>query len=134
MKDIIKRILREEYSDDEMYDSKGSYLSKEERIAIIEKRKEYILKVIPKMIKFFEKKYSGYLEKIEVDQKKVFLGSEQHMIVEPQMNFYFSELPDSEDFTRATIYNMLKDFFNIKLNQYGTPFNFQIFKKTWTKI
>ena len=69
MKDLIKKILRENVhiSDDAPDWVKEFHtLPREGRIAQIEKNRKHILKLLPKIVTFFEAKLGDDLEKIEI--------------------------------------------------------------------
>ena len=114
-------------------------LPREERIAEIEKKKKYIEKITPKIIKFFEVKYGNSLDRIDVGEHKTYYGSEGHSMNEVQYKFYFNKINNDnnsniQEIHARQIIKYLKDYFNIDLEFYGVPLSLKFFVKTWTEF
>lgn len=125
--------LREATNSAPEWFKKWSALSKDERISSIEKRKEDILKKIPKMIKFFEEVYGDKLNHIEVTAKKTMLGNEMYSIEVPKLIFYFDKIEGPINIVKE-ISDYVVNFFNIEHEFYGVPFEFEVMKKTWVRV
>lgn len=128
MKDLIRKILRESRQipdDAPEWVKRFNKLPREERIEDIEQRKIKIGKILPSIIEFFEDKFGGELEKIEVGKKRVTYGNESHSTEKLVINFYFSQT-----FPRAKYYNEvvrdLTNFFNVDITYYGMPLDIEI--------
>lgn len=121
MKSLIKKVLLE-------YDEKKS---KEERIQDIINKKEYIIKIIHLIIKFFELEYGENLESIRTREKPVTLGYEMFTIDVIEMNFYFNDPPNN---VYHNVVRDLKNHFDIDVEKYGTPLRVQLFRKKWEQI
>ena len=68
MRDIIRRVLMESISHKPDWVDKFNNFSRDERIEFIEKYKQQVQKLLPKIIAYFEAKYLGEgLRYIEVD-------------------------------------------------------------------
>jgi hypothetical protein len=67
MKELIRRVLRENLTPpSDRVDKKYAFKTKEQKIEEIEKNREYIKKILPKMIKFFELKFGDSLVDVSV--------------------------------------------------------------------
>jgi hypothetical protein len=126
MKKIIRKILRE------FDDSTEDELTK---LIKIEDKKEYIEKLLPVIIKFFEGSFKDNLFEIEVVNKKIHYASVGSSMDTYLLNFKFNQIPEENKFNiRRTIINKLDSIFNINIMEYGVPLDIEIYVKTWKKI
>ena len=98
MKDLIKQILRENVhiSDDAPDWVKEFHtLSREGRIAQIETNRKNILRLLPKIVNFFESKLGDDLEKIEItndeEVRRRTYGNENYSTNAILIEFFFSQ-------------------------------------------
>ncbi len=110
-------------------------LPREERIVEIEKKKEYIEKITPKIVKFFEVKYGNSLDRIDVGETRTYYGSESHSMNQVEYKFYFNNIDDKtfgyQIILKKQVKKDLSDFFNIDVEYYGVPLVLEFFVKTW---
>ena len=126
MKKIIRKILRE--FDDSTEDELTNLIT-------IENKKEYIEKLLPVIIKFFEGSLKDNLFEIEVVNKKIHYASVGSSMDTYLLNFKFNQIPEENKFNiRRTIINKLDSIFNINIMEYGVPLDIEIYVKTWKKI
>ena len=140
MRNIIKKILKE-MRDAPDWVEKFHNLPTEERIEFIEKKKKYIEKYIPRIIEFFERKYGDYIDRVEVEEKGVYYGSENYSSKEVLLKFYFNDVDDNVAETnhdlQIKVRKDIKNFFNIDLEYYGVPLDLEFYIKTskgWKKM
>jgi hypothetical protein len=131
MKDLIKKILKESLLDVPNWFREWESLPRDERVEVIEQRKEQYIKLIPKIISLFEKIYGDDLDHISVVDKKVHYSSETYSTTIPNMLFYFNK---KQPEAKKQIREYLKSFFNIEYEFYGIPLDFEVFVKEWRKI
>jgi hypothetical protein len=131
MKDLIKKILKESLLDVPNWFREWESLPRDERVEVIEQRKEQYIKLIPKIISLFEKIYGDDLDHISVVDKKVYYSSETYSTTIPNMLFYFNK---KQPEVKKQIREYLKSFFNIEYEFYGIPLDFEVFVKEWRKI
>ncbi len=141
MKDLIKQILRENVhiSDDAPdWVKKFHTLSREERIAQIETNRKNILRLLPKIVNFFESKLGDDLEKIEItndeEVRRRTYGNENYSTNAILIEFFFSQKTKTPALLRREIIKDLRSFFNIDNSYYGTPLDLEFYKATWQKI
>ena len=143
MRNIIKKILKEMKFEPNTPDwvAKFNSLPTEERIEFIEKKKKYIEKYIPRIVKFFEGKYGNYIDRIKVEEKGVHYGHENYSTKQILLNFYFNDIDDNVAETnhdlRLDVIRDIKNFFNIDLEFYGVPLDLEFYIKTpkgWKKM
>jgi len=103
----------------------------EDRIQEIRRRKQYVEKFIPKILKYFKIKFKNELSKIDVEPVFVKYGQEDLVIDIPRLEFYFNEslMNRAQD-----IKNDLKDVFDIDLNKYGYPLGLRVYEQTWKRV
>ena len=140
MRNIIRKILKE-MRDAPDWVEKFHNLPTEERIEFIEKKKKYIEKYIPRIIEFFERKYGDYIDRVEVEEKGVYYGSENYSSKEVLLKFYFNDVDDNVAETnhdlQIKVRKDIKNFFNIDLEYYGVPLDLEFYIKTskgWKKM
>jgi hypothetical protein len=141
MKDLIKKILRENMhiSDDAPDWVKEFHtLPREGRIAQIEKNRKHILKLLPKIVNFFESKLGDNLEKIEItndeEVRRRHYGNENYSTNAILLQFFFHNRTPNVTTLKKEIINDLRSFFNIDISYYGTPLDLDFFKSTWEKF
>jgi hypothetical protein len=117
------RILSEQDNFDEM--------SLEDRVQEIRRRKEYVQKILPKILKYFKIKYKDELLKIDVESVFVKFGEENLVLDIPRLEFYFNQslINRAQD-----IKNDLKDVFDIDLIRYGYPLGLRVYEQTWKRV
>jgi len=136
MRNIIKKILKEMIimePNTPDWVEKFHNLPTEERIEFIEKKKKYIEKLIPKIVVFFELKYSDYIDRIEIGKKSVYYGSENYSTKEVLLKFYFNDNITKTMRVlslRLDVIEDLQKFFNIDLGYYGVPLDLEFYIKT----
>jgi phage pi2 protein 07 len=103
----------------------------EDRIQEIRRRKEYVEKLLPKILKYFKIKYKDELLKIDVESTFVKFGEENLLLDIPRLEFYFNQslINRAQD-----IKNDLKDVFDIDLNRYGYPLGIRVYEQTWKRV
>ena len=141
MKDLIKKILRENVhiSDDAPDWVKEFHtLPREGRIAMIETNRKHILKLLPKIVNFFESKLGDNLEKIEItndeEVRRRHYGNENYSTNAILIEFFFIQKTKTPALLKREIIKDLRSFFNIDNSYYGTPLDLEFYKATWQKI
>jgi hypothetical protein len=141
VRDVIRKILRENVhiSDDAPDWVKVFHtLPREGRIAQIEKNRKHILKLLPKIVNFFESKLGDNLEKIEItndeEVRRRHYGNENYSTNAILLQFFFHNRTPNVTTLKKEIINDLRSFFNIDISYYGTPLDLDFFKSTWEKF
>lgn len=141
MRELIRKILREgvHISDDAPDWVKVFHtLSREERINQIEKNRKNILRLLPKIVNFFESKLGDDLEKIEItndeEVRRRTYGNEMYSTHAVLIQFFFTHEAKTPARLKKEIINDLRSYFNIDISYYGTPLDLDFFKATWEKI
>jgi hypothetical protein len=141
MKDLIKKILREgmQISDDAPdWVREFHTLPREGRIAIIQKNKRQIEKLLPRIIEFFEYKFGDNLVQIKVtneeDTKRRYYGSESYTTNAVLLQFFFHNRTPSVTTLKKEVMNDLKSFFNLHWDYYGMPLDLEFFKTVYEKF
>ena len=141
MRELIRKILREgkHISDDAPDWVKVFHtLSREERIAQIETNRKHILRLLPKIVNFFESKLGDNLEKIEIindeEVRRRTYGNEMYSTNAVVIQFFFTHETKTPAGLKRKIINDLRSYFNIDNSYYGTPLDLDFFKATWEKI
>jgi len=141
MKDLIKKILREnmQISDDAPDWVKEFYtLPREGRIAQIEKNKKHIVKLLPKIVNFFESKFGDNLVQLKITNEEGVrgrhYGNENYSTNAILLQFFFHNRTPNVTTLKKEIINDLRSFFNIDITYYGTPLDLDFYKATWEKI
>ncbi len=141
MRELIRKILREgkHISDDAPDWVKVFHtLSREERIAQIETNRKHILRLLPKIVNFFESKLGDDLEKIEIindeEVRRRTYGNEMYSTNAVVIQFFFTHEAKTPARLKREIINDLKSYFNIDNSYYGTPLDLDFFKATWEKF
>jgi hypothetical protein len=141
VKDVIRKILRENVhiSDDAPDWVKEFHtLPREGRIAMIETNRKHILKLLPKIVNFFESKLGDDLEKIEItndeEVRRRTYGNENYSTNAILIEFFFSQKTKTPALLKREIIKDLRSFFNIDNSYYGTPLDLEFYKATWQKI
>jgi hypothetical protein len=137
MKDLIKRILRESRrissdAPDWVHDFDG--LPRNDRIAQIKKNKEYIEKLTPSIVNFFEKKYGNDLDRIEIKKKDIHYGNDNYSAESVLLEFYFNKVDINKSNLIKVVENDIKNFFNIDVKYYGVPLDLKFYLKSWNEI
>ena len=128
MKDIIHRVLMETKMSREE--------SIEKTIEEIKSNKKRIIKLLPKIVDFFESRFENDLYKLEVNEdSSVYYGMENFSMERVELVFYFNQIPKgSENIIRREIIGNLRDLFNVDMTRYGVPLDVSVYVKTWTKV
>jgi hypothetical protein len=141
MKDLIKKILREnmQISDDAPDWVKEFHtLPREGRIAQIEKNKKHIVKLLPKIVNFFESKFGDNLVQLKITNEEGVrgrhYGNENYSTNAIVLQFFFHNRTPNVTTLKKEIINDLRSFFNIDITYYGTPLDLDFFKATWEKF
>ena len=141
MRELIRKILREgnHISDDAPDWVKVFHtLSREERIAQIETNRKNILRLLPKIVNFFESKLGDDLEKIEIindeEVRRRTYGNEMYSTNAVVIQFFFTHEAKTPAGLKREIINDFRSYFNIDNSYYGTPLDLDFFKATWEKI
>ncbi len=141
MRELIRKILREEnhisdYAPDWVKVFHTS--SREERIAQIETNRKHILRLLPKIVNFFESKLGDDLEKIEIindeEVRRRTYGNEMYSTNAVLIQFFFTHKAKTPAGLKREIINDLRSYFNIDNTYYGTPLDLDFFKASWEKI
>jgi hypothetical protein len=126
-KNDIKKIIRE-------YSSTES----EEIANYNEDEYNKFQRLLPKMLKYFEKKFSSDIFYTEIDSdQKTYLASDNIVGKRIEFAFYFRELPDGyTNFNdlRSDIMKVIKDLFDIDWSRYGNPLNLYFYRIQWIKF
>ena len=113
-------------------------LPREGRIEMIEKNRKDILRLLPKIVIFFESKLGDNLEKIEITNdegvRRRTYGNENYSTNAVLIQFFFTHETKTPARLKKEIINDLKSFFNIDISYYGTPLDLDFFKATWEKF
>ena len=141
MKDLIKKILREnmQISDDAPDWVKEFHtLPREGRIAQIEKNKKHIIKLLPKIVNFFESKFGDNLVQLKITNEEGVrgrhYGNENYSTNAILLQFFFHNRTPNVTTLKKEIINDLRSFFNIDISYYGTTLDLDFFKSTWEKF
>ena len=123
IRDIIRRVLREtvEPSTDGVK-KKYAFKTKEEKIQDIEKNREYLDSILPKIIKFFKLKFGDELVDVSVRVEPYLFLSADYNSERFVVTFLFDGTSRPEtDMNRALIWMDLDSFFNLDLNRWDIP-------------
>ena len=105
---------------------------------MIETNRKHILKLLPKIVNFFESKLGDNLEKIEItndeEVRRRTYGNENYSTNAILIEFFFSQKTKTPALLRREIIKDLRSFFNIDNSYYGTPLDLEFYKATWQKI
>jgi hypothetical protein len=141
VKEVIRKILRESMhisSDAPDWVKEFHTLPREGRIEMIEKNRKDILRLLPKIVIFFESKLGDNLEKIEITNdegvRRRTYGNENYSTNAVLIQFFFTHETKTPARLKKEIINDLKSFFNIDISYYGTPLDLDFFKATWEKF
>ena len=137
MRETIRKILREgmQISDDAPDWVKEFHtLSREGRIDLIEKNKNHIQKLLPRIVDFFEKKFGDDLVKLIVKERGAHYGNELYSTNKIVLQFRFSDKTPEVTKLKRKVYNDLRSFFNIEVEYYGTPLDLEFLKATWERF
>ena len=137
MKEVIRKILREgmQISDDAPEWVKEFHtLPREGRIAMIEKNKSHVEKLLPRIVHFFENKFGDDLVKLIVKERGAHYGNELYSTNKIVLQFRFSDKTPEVTKLKREVYNDLRSFFNIEVEYYGTPLDLDFYKATWEKF
>ena len=109
----------------------SSEISMEDGAQEIRRKKKYVEKVIPMILKYFKTKYKEELSKINVESVFVKFGEENLILDIPRLEFYFngSLVNRAQD-----IINDLRDVFDIDLIKYGYPLGLRVYEQTWKRV
>ena len=103
-------------------------LSREGRITQIEKNKKHIVRLLPKIVNFFESKFGDDLVKLMVKEKSAHYGNENYSTNKILLDFLFSHKTPNLNKLKREVYNDLNSFFNIDVTYYGTPLDLDFYK------
>lgn len=125
MKNLIRKILREEFPSDGTRKEKETY---------VEKRLGQLENLYPHIEKYFESKFG---DKVEIDGsiRDKHLGNDNLSIQGIHLRVFIKE-PNSlkaVDIKRE-IWSDLKSIFGLNLSSYGEPFDIEFLKISWEKI
>lgn len=141
MKEVIRKILKEatQISDDAPDWVKEFHtLPREGRIAQIEKNRKNILKLLPKIVIFFESKLGDDLEKIEITNdegvRRRTYGNEMYSTNAVLIQFFFTHETKTPARLKKEIISDLKSFFNLDYEYYGMPLELEFLKATWERF
>jgi hypothetical protein len=141
VKEVIRKILRESMhisSDAPDWVKEFHTLPREGRIEMIEKNRKDILRLLPKIVIFFESKLGDNLEKIDITNdegvRRRTYGNENYSTNAVLIQFFFTHETKTPARLKKEIINDLKSFFNIDISYYGTPLDLDFFKSTWEKF
>jgi hypothetical protein len=125
MRDIVHKVLKE-------IKDLHNVESREERIGFIKYNKEYIEKLLPMIVKFFEQTFKDNLDKVEVKSGGVAYGNEGFSAESFKLVFYFNQIPEDSNFSvRKEIITYLINIFGIDVTRYGIPLSITILVKEW---
>jgi len=137
MRNLIKKILKESThisKDAPHWVHIFHDASKEDRIALIEKNKKDIQKVLPRIIEFFKEKFGDDLVKLVVKERGAYYGHESYSTNKIVIDFRFSDKTPNVNQLKREVYNDLTSFFNIDVTYYGTPLDLEFHKAVWEKF
>ena len=109
-------------------------IPKEGRIAMIEKNKSHVEKLLPRIVNFFENKFGEDLVKLIVKERGAHYGNELHSTNKIVLQFRFSDKTPEVTKLKREVYNDLRSFFNIEVEYYGTPLDLEFLKATWERF
>ena len=123
IRDIIRRVLREtvEPSTDRV-DKKYAFKTKEQKIQDIEKNREYLENILPKIIKFFKHKFGDELVDVSVRVEPYLFLSDDYNSERFVVTFLFdgTSIPETS-MNKSEIWRDLDSFFNIDLKGWHIP-------------
>jgi hypothetical protein len=128
----MKYIISESQYKKIMFENdESSEISMEDGAQEIRRKKKYVEKVIPMILKYFKTKYKEELSKINVESVFVKFGEENLILDIPRLEFYFngSLVNRAQD-----IINDLRDVFDIDLIKYGYPLGLRVYEQTWKRV
>ena len=123
MKELIRRVLRENVTPpSDKVDKKYVFKTKEQKIQDIEKNREYLKNILPKMIKYFKFKFGEKLVDVNVEVQPYLFISPDYKSERFVVTFIFDGTSKPEtDMNRAFIWMDLDSFFNLDLNRWDIP-------------
>jgi hypothetical protein len=125
MKNLIRKILREQFPS-------GS--NRKEKEIYVKKRLEHLENLYPLIEKYFESKFG---DKVEIDGsiRDKHLGNDRLSIQGIHLRVFIKE-PNTLKATdiKREIWSDLKSVFGLNLDSYGEPFDIEFSKISWEKI
>jgi hypothetical protein len=125
MRNIVHKVLKE-------IKDLQNIKSRKERINNIKYNKEYVEKLLPMIVKFFEQRFKDNLDKVEVKSNGVSYGNENFSTESFKLVFYFNQIPEDSKFSvRKEIITYLINMFGIDVTRYGIPLSITVLVKEW---
>ena len=113
MRELIRKIIRESsFTAAPQWFKDWEALPVEKRIESIEDRKEYIIKMIPQIIRFFKHNFDDKLKDVSVGEEDAHYGYERYGTQIPKLTFYFKR-SEMEENPYHEITEDLSNFFKI---------------------
>ena len=126
MRELIRKIIRESsFTAAPQWFKDWEALPVEKRIESIEMRKKYIIKMIPKIIKFFKHNFGDKLKDVSVEEEGAYYGHELYSTQIPKLTFYFKQ-SEMEENPYHEIAEDLSNFFNIDYLYYAIPLSVKV--------
>ena len=123
IRDIIRRVLKENVTPpSDRVDKKYSFKTKEEKIQDIEKNREYLENILPKIIKYFKLKFGDVLVDVNVEIQPYLFLSADYSSERFVVTFLFKDARMFQTaMNKAEIWNDLDSLFNLDLKRWDIP-------------
>lgn len=123
MKELIRRVLRENITPpSEWVTKKYAFKTKEEKIQDIEKNREYLKNILPKIIKYFKLKFGDKLVDVNVEMQPYLFLSADYKSERFVVTFLFKDARMFQTtMNKAEIWNDLDSLFNLDLKSWNIP-------------
>jgi hypothetical protein len=120
IRDIIRKVLSETVTPPS--DKKYAFKTKEEKKQDIEKNREYLKKILPKIIKYFKYKFGDVLVDVNVRVEPYLFLNADYSSERFVVTFLFEGTSRPEtDMNRAVIWIDLDSLFNLDLKRWDIP-------------
>ena len=116
MRELIRKILQE-----------GEDLDR------IKRNEIEVPKTVPMIVKFIKEKY-GKAVRVKVRDKGIHFGSDNYSATCKEINVYVEDETLTAAEVKVSIWNDIKNFFEIDLSSYGNCLGLQVYRKKWDKV
>jgi hypothetical protein len=124
MRELIRKILKEQFPHDGTSDEKYNY---------VQKKLDQFERTHPFVEKWFESKWGDKL-KLKGSIRDTYLGSDSMETQSIQYDIYIEdESLNPQEVKKEVIYH-LKNVFDMNFTLYGEPINIKFYKKSWKEF
>jgi hypothetical protein len=126
VRNSIRKVLVESITNKPEWVDKFNLFSRDERIEFIQKYKQQVVRLTPKIIEFFKQRFGDQLKEISVREVETVYEYENYTGSRIVLHFYFDNPPFWELMTlKQEIWEALISYFNIDVGYYGVPLSIE---------